>query len=104
MRGEIPNVVRYLLGMLVGLIYGIAFCAMHYSSQSMPGLAVILLTTAICFVAWAIMAQEGLRQAFSAAWKAWRGWKEELEAQDLEEIRTDRIPMHVQKARSVMPQ
>jgi hypothetical protein len=104
MRGEIPNVVRYLLGMLVGLIYGIAFCAMHYSSQSMPGLAVIILTTAICFVSWAIIAQEGLRQAFSAAFKAWRGWKEELDTQEFEEVRSDRIPMAVQKTRSPMPQ
>jgi len=90
--------------MLVGLIYGVAFCAMHYSSQTMPGLAVIVLTTAICFVAWAIIAQEGLRQAFSAAFKAWHGWKDELDAQDLEEVRSDRMPIAVQKARSPMAQ
>lgn len=75
MRGEIPNLIRYLLGMLVGLIYGLCICAMRYSSQTVPGLTIILFTTAVCFLAWALMAQEGLRRAFTAAFGAWRVWK-----------------------------
>jgi hypothetical protein len=96
MHGEIPNVVRYLLGLLVGLIYGISFSAMHYSSQTMPGLGIILFTTGVCFAGWALMAQGGLRKAFSAAFKAWSAWKDELEAEK-PDLQIHPLPVRVQK-------
>jgi hypothetical protein len=96
MRGEIPNVVRYLLGLLVGLIYGISFSAIHYSSQAMPGVGIILFTTAVCFIGWALMAQDGLRKAFGAAFQAWRSWREELDMETTD-LQLHRLPVRVQK-------
>jgi hypothetical protein len=96
MRGEIPNVVRYLLGLLVGLIYGISFSAMHYSRESMPGLGIILFTTAVCFLGWALMAGDGLRKAFSAASIAWRSWKQDLDA-DVAVAQVHRLPVRIQE-------
>ena len=101
MRSEIPNVVRYLLGLLVGLIYGTSFSAMHYSSQAMPGLGIILFATAVCTLGWAIMAGDGLRKASSAAFQAWRGWKQEIETTAVEaEMNDHRLPVRVERIRS----